>query len=144
MKPSSAIILLLAVVPLLEIYVLLEVGGVVGALPTVFLVVFTAVLGMLLVRWQGLATLGRLQRALSLGQLPALEMMEAVMLLLSGALLLTPGFVTDSLGFLLLIPGVRRGLIAYWLRTGMARGFRPEEEETRSRVIEGQYRRRDE
>lgn len=83
----------------------------IGAFPTIALVVFTAVLGTLLLRAQGLATIGRVQASLAAGQLPALEMMEGVVLLLCGALLLTPGFFTDAIGFLGLVTPLRRHLI---------------------------------
>ena len=105
------LLILFIVVPLVEIYLLLKVGGLIGALPTIALVVFTAVLGTLLLRMQGLATLARVQASIAAGRLPALEMMEGVVLLLCGALLLTPGLFTDAIGFLFLITPLRRGLI---------------------------------
>jgi UPF0716 protein FxsA len=106
-------------VPVVEIYLLIKVGGWLGALPTVFLVVFTAVLGVLLLRQQGFAALRRVQAALAHGQIPAMELLEGVLITLGGALLLVPGFFTDGLGFLLLIPPVRRWLV----RTLMDRHF---------------------
>lgn len=105
------LLILFIVVPIIEIYFLIKVGGLFGALPTIALVVFTAVLGTLLLRWQGLSTIARVQANLAVGQVPAIEMMEGVVLLLCGALLLTPGFFTDAIGFLCLITPVRRGLI---------------------------------
>ena len=105
------LLILFIVVPIIEIYFLVKVGGLIGALPTIALVVFTAVLGTLLLRWQGLSTIARVQANLAAGQVPAIEMMEGVVLLLCGALLLTPGFFTDAIGFLCLITPVRRGLI---------------------------------
>ena len=99
------------IVPLIEIYLLIKVGGWIGALPTVFLVVFTAVLGALLLRQQGFSTLRRMQEAMAHGQIPAMELVEAVLLTLGGALLLTPGFFTDALGLVCLIPPARRWLI---------------------------------
>ncbi|MFP5507157.1 MAG: FxsA family protein [Gammaproteobacteria bacterium] len=98
-------------VPLIEIYLLIKVGGWIGALPTVFMVVFTAVLGVLLLRQQGLATLQRVQATMARGQVPALELLEAMLLTFGGALLLVPGFFTDALGFLCLVPPFRRWLI---------------------------------
>ena len=97
-------------VPLVEIYVLIQVGRVIGAGTTVGLVVFTAVLGAWLLRGQGLATVARARATLDQGQLPALELVEGLILLLAGVLLLTPGFVTDALGFAALLPPVRRSL----------------------------------
>lgn len=143
-------ILLLAVfftVPLIEIYLLIKVGGWIGALPTVFMVVFTAVLGALLLRQQGLATLQRVQATMARGQIPALELLEALLLTFGGALLLTPGFFTDALGFLCLIPPFRRWLIrALFDRYFLARqrprppGAPPGEGPV---TLEGEYKRED-
>ncbi|GAB4289926.1 MAG: FxsA family protein [Methylophaga sp.] len=108
--------LLFLLVPLIEIYFLIQVGKVIGAGWTVFLVVGTAVLGAFLLRLQGFSTLQRAQTVMASGQIPAVEMLEGLTLLISGALLLTPGFVTDALGFMLLIPPVRQGLIRQMLK----------------------------
>ncbi len=148
--------ILFLTIPLLEIYLLIQVGEVIGALPTVFMVVFTAVLGVALLRWQGLMTLTRVQTAMARGELPATAMIEGVFLLLAGALLLTPGFFTDAIGFALLVPPLRRALAQSLLLRGL---FQPpgfgrdpfsgpcsagEPEERRGpRVIEGDYERRD-
>lgn len=94
-------------VPLLEIYLLIEVGGAIGAFPTVLAVVFTAVLGVTLIRIQGFSTLQKAQGAMNQGMLPATEMFEGLMLLFAAVCLLIPGFFTDALGFLLLIPPFR-------------------------------------
>ncbi|MFZ5622160.1 MAG: FxsA family protein [Pseudomonadota bacterium] len=104
-------LLLFLGIPLIEIYLLIQVGGWIGALPTVFLVVFTAVLGVLLLRQQGFAALQRVQAAMAQGQIPAMELLEAMLLTLGGILLLVPGFFTDALGFLCLIPPLRRWLV---------------------------------
>ncbi len=111
-----ALLLVFLVVPLVEIYVLIEVGGIIGALPTVLACVGTAFLGGGLLRYQGFQTLRRAQRNMDRGQIPAMEMFEGVALAIGGALLLTPGFVTDVAGFLCLIPWTRRALIAAALR----------------------------
>ncbi len=105
------LLLLFLLVPVIEIYLLIEVGSIIGALPTIFLVVFTAVVGAALLRWQGFTTFQRVREALARGEVPAIEMMEGVVLLICGALLLTPGFFTDAVGFLCLIPAVRRHFI---------------------------------
>ncbi len=111
MIPFPLLFLLFLLVPLLEIYLLIEVGGVIGALPTVALVVLTAVLGAFLLRLQGFSTMNRMRATMMRGRLPAVEILEGGALLLAGALLLTPGFFTDAIGFLLLIPPLRRYLI---------------------------------
>ena len=100
-------------VPLIEIYFLIKIGSMVGAGYTILLVVFTAVLGAFLVRAQGFATFARVQMQLGKGQLPALEMFEGLFLFVAGALLLTPGFFTDAIGFVFLTPPLRRKIIAY-------------------------------
>ncbi len=118
--------LLFLLVPLVEIYFLIQVGKVIGAGWTVFFVVFTAVLGAALLRVQGLSTLNRVQRSLEQGRLPAIELVEGLMLLVAGALLLTPGFVTDAIGFLLLVPPLRRRAARWLIRKGlMGGGFPP-------------------
>jgi len=104
-------LLLFIIVPLVEIYLLIEIGTVIGALMTVALCVLTAVVGGVLLRYQGLQTMFRAQANLSRGQVPAIEMFEGVALAIGGALLLTPGLVTDVLGFLCLIPWSRRMMI---------------------------------
>jgi len=119
MRPFQSLFLVFLLVPVLEIYLLIKVGSLIGALPTVFMVVFTAVLGAFLLRVQGFATLARFQRSVEQGQLPATTLIEGALLLLAGALLLTPGFFTDAVGFVLLVPPLRRRLAAYLLRRGL-------------------------
>ncbi len=90
--------------------ILIEIGGLIGVLPTVGLVVLTAVAGIWLLRLEGLATLRRVQNRFARGETPERELLEGVMLIFGGALLLTPGFATDAAGFICLIPGLRRPL----------------------------------
>jgi UPF0716 protein FxsA len=94
-------------VPIIEIYLLIQVGQVFGAGWTVLLVVLTAVIGVWLLRIQGLSTLTRAQRRLQENELPAREILEGMALVVAGAFLLTPGFFTDTIGFLLLFPPTR-------------------------------------
>lgn len=94
-------------VPLLEITVFVLVGSKIGVLPTIGLVILTAVMGSVLLRWQGFSALGRIQTELAAHRVPGKEMVQGVMILLAAFLLLTPGFVTDTLGLLLFIPAVR-------------------------------------
>ncbi len=140
------LLLLFFAVPLVEIYVLLEVGGIVGVLPTIALVVLTAVIGAGLIRAQGLATLRRVQQELERGELPAVAIIEAALLLVAGALLLTPGFVTDTIGFLILVPPLRRRAIQSFLaRRVVAAAAAPGQGDPRGpRIIEGEFRREDE
>lgn len=107
-------------VPILEIAVFIQVGGYLGLGPTLGLVVLTAVLGAWQLRAQGLATLLRARRQIDRGALPARELFDGACLLVAGALLLTPGFVTDAAGFLLFVPPVRdflRGRLARFIAT---------------------------
>ena len=112
MSPFQLLFVVFLLVPLIEIWLLIQVGSVIGAGWTIFLVVLTAVLGATLVRAQGLSTYGRIQATLARGQMPALEMLEGLALFLAGALLLTPGFFTDAVGFLLLFPPTRIWLVS--------------------------------
>lgn len=93
-------------------YLLLKAGGYFGAPLTIAAVMFTAVVGVALLRRQGLATLLRGQEKIAAGQLPASEMAEGLLLAVAGPLLLTPGFITDAAGFALLVPAVRRAFAA--------------------------------
>ncbi len=112
----QSLLILFILVPILEIYLLISVGSVIGAGSTIFLVLLTAVIGTLLLRHQGLYTMTKAQQQIAAGEMPTQAMFEGILLLLSGALLLTPGFFTDSLGLLLLIPAVRQALMAGLLR----------------------------
>lgn len=104
-----ALLLLAAfiLVPLIEIGLFIEVGGWIGLWPTLGLIILTAVVGTMLLRQQGLATLRRAQSQMDAGQVPAKELFDGACLLIGGFLLLTPGFFTDAVGFLLLMPPIR-------------------------------------
>ena len=136
--------LLFLTVPLAEIYVLLEVGSVIGALPTVGAVVLTAVIGAALVRAQGLSTLMRIRASLDAGEIPAMALLEGAFLLVAGALLLTPGFLTDAVGFACLCPPLRRALIEHYLIEKLAEAQRRGGQPGGPTVIEGEYRREEE
>ena len=92
------------IMTLLEIYVLVSVGESIGGLSTVLLVVVTALIGSTLLKQQGWSTMAKAQNAMANGQTPAFEMLEGVVILISGILLLTPGFITDTVGLLGLMP----------------------------------------
>ena len=100
-------ILLFIFTPLIEIYLLIQIGSEIGALLTIALILFTAGLGVTLLRIQGLITLTKIRQSLDRGELPAATMLEGLMLLIAGALLLTPGFFTDAIGFICLVPYIR-------------------------------------
>ena len=110
--PGLGLFLLAALigVPLIEIALFIRVGGWIGLGPTLALIVLTAVLGVAILRWQGIGVMLRAQRLLAAGSLPVLEVFEGLCLVIAGVLLLIPGFFTDAIGGLLLLPPVRRAL----------------------------------
>jgi UPF0716 protein FxsA len=116
------ITLIFLIVPVLEIYLLIEVGQVIGAMWTAFLVVLTAVIGVRLLKIQGISTLTRAQNKMQSGQAPAQEMLEGIGLVLAGAFLLTPGFFTDTVGFVLLFPPTRIWLVGKIVSNMMVSG----------------------
>ena len=103
------------IIPIIEIYLLIEIGSMFGALSAVALVILTGFLGAFLARMQGLQTLYRIQESLREGRKPSGELLDALLIGIAGLVLLTPGFLTDSAGFLLLIPATRNA-IKNWLR----------------------------
>ena len=107
--------LLFALVPVAEIYVLVSVGGAIGVFPTIALVLLTALAGAHLARMQGLSTMVRIRENLDQGFMPAEELLDAVLIFLAGMALLTPGFLTDLCGLLILLPATRN-IFKRWLR----------------------------
>ena len=112
------------VVTLAEIYVLVSVGQAIGGLSTVLLVVITAFIGTSLLRQQGWSTMAKAQQSMAEGRTPAMEMLEGVVILVSGILLLTPGFLTDGLGLLGLMPWSRHYFINHFLEKNAERVFK--------------------
>jgi UPF0716 protein FxsA len=112
----AKLFLIFLFVPLIEIYFLIQIGDVIGAGFTISIVVLTALIGAALVRFQGLTTLARAQREMRNARMPAMEVVEGALLLLAGALLLIPGFVSDALGFIILIPPLRQRLVQRFLK----------------------------
>ena len=112
------------VVTLAEIYVLVSVGQAIGGLSTVLLVIITAFIGSSLLKQQGWSTMAKAQQSMSEGRTPAMEMMEGVVILVSGILLLTPGFLTDVLGLLGLMPWSRSYFINHFLEKNAERVFK--------------------
>ena len=111
------------VVTLAEIYVLVTVGQAIGGLSTVLLVIITAFIGSRLLKQQGWSTMAKAQQSIADGRTPALEMFEGVVILVSGVLLLTPGFITDILGLLGLMPWSRSYFINHFLEKNAERVF---------------------
>ena len=140
MSAVRLLLVLFLVVPIAEIWVLIEVGSVVGAVATIGLVVLTAVVGAALMRAQGLATLFRARAAMAKGEVPALELLEGAVILIAGALLLTPGFITDAAGFACLVPSLRRRLIFATVSLRPAGTPRPHgRPQHDGRTLEGEY-----
>jgi len=156
------LLLIFVILPIIELTVLIKVGSHIGVLWTLALIFLTAIIGVTLLRAQGLATLMRASRKLEEGTVPAQELAEAFLLALAGALLITPGFVTDAFGFALLVPVLRHKLLGSVLKMlqvrtvgGMSRTVyaerdvfrRPEQQIHRNSgqtdVIDGEYRRED-
>ncbi len=108
-------LLIFFLTPIAEMYLLIEVAGYIDAWPTIGLVMLTAVVGVALLKRQGLSTLTRGMGRLERGEVPATEMAEGILLAVAGALLVTPGFITDTVGFVLLFPPSRRALAAQML-----------------------------
>ena len=111
------------VVTLAEIYVLVSVGGAIGAWSTILLVIITALIGSTLLKQQGWSIMAKAQQSIAEGRTPALEMLEGVVILVSGVLLQTPGFITDGLGLLGLMPWSRRYFINHFLEKNAERVF---------------------
>lgn len=101
------LLVIFIVVPIVELYVLLEVGGLIGIGPTIALILITGIAGAYLTRAQGFNILRRIQFEMSQGRLPAEHLLDGAMVLTGGIVLLTPGFCTDLLGFFLLVPFTR-------------------------------------
>ena len=119
------IVLIFIIVPLAELYVIIQVGNAIGLIPTLFLLLLDALLGSMLLRHQGRAAWIQFNRALAENRLPHKEVFDGILVILGGALLLTPGFITDIFGLVLLIPPTRaivRGISSRIVRRRMAMG----------------------
>lgn len=143
---------LLLLFPVIELAVLIQVGSAIGVLPTLLLVIGTAILGSVLLRVAGLATAWRARERLARGELPEQEMLEGLLIAVGGGLLLLPGFISDVFGLLCLLPFTRRLLIGNLRQRMIAQAERqraffddPQARhgQTRANVIEGEFQRRD-
>ena len=131
-------------VPLIEIALFIQVGGAIGLWSTLAVVVVTAILGTTLVRAQGMRALADLQSSFNSLNNPTEPLAHGAMILFSGALLLTPGFFTDAVGFALLVPGVRRAVIRYVAARVKVQSFTMGAQETHYRpasedVVDGDF-----
>jgi UPF0716 protein FxsA len=131
------IFLPLVLVPLIEIALFIELGGWLGLWPTLAIVVLTALAGATLIRAQGLAALGEIRRRLERGEDPTGPLAHGALIVAAGLLLLTPGFFTDSLGLVLLVPAVRAAVIRFIARRIAAAAVRGPRR--RGGAVEGEY-----
>ncbi|MFL0804443.1 MAG: FxsA family protein [Agarilytica sp.] len=140
-----ALLLLFVAVPVIEMFILIKVGGVIGAPATIAMVLLTAMAGLALLKRQGMSTIVHAQQKMDSGELPVNEIVEGVFLAVGGALLLTPGFVTDAIGFCCLLPGLRhliiRQLIAV-LKPHIV-SYQASHQRDENHVIDGEFRRED-
>jgi len=160
------VFLLFILVPILEIALLIKVGGFLGFWMTLFIVILTAVIGTVMLRAQSFATLASVQARMQAGQLPAQELIGGAVLLVGGVLLLTPGFITDGIGFICLVPFTRAWLAKLIMSRVQMKAFhggatftnaqnpvnqpptghqspRPPISKDSSNIIEGEFRRED-
>lgn len=117
--------LIFSVVPIIELYLLIRVGKLIGALPTVALLLVVSLAGAWLVRSQGFVILRRIQDELAMGRLPAAGLLDGALVLLGGLLLLTPGFFSDVVGLFFIIHPTRaviKQFLGLWLQNRLARG----------------------
>ena len=147
-----AFLFLFLLFPLIELALLIQVGSAIGVIPTLLLVVGSAILGSVLLRVAGLATAWRARERLARGEMPEEEMFAGLLIAVGGGLLLLPGFISDVFGLLCLIPFPRNLLIGNLRRRAAEQALRQRafaddlaarSGQTRPNVIEGEYQRRD-
>lgn len=102
--------IIFVLVPLIELMLLIEVGGIIGSGWTFIIIIATALIGTKLVKQQGISTWSNIQTEMASGQLPARSLFDGICILISGVLLITPGFITDTIGFLLVTPAFRAAM----------------------------------
>jgi UPF0716 protein FxsA len=112
----GVLFLLFVIIPFAELFVIIKVGEAIGVVYTLALLVGMSILGAALVKREGLGVLRRARQRMDMGVVPGKELVDGVLILLAGALLLTPGFLTDAVGLLLLLPPVRAAMRAYAIR----------------------------
>jgi len=115
----ARLLILFITIPVVELILFMQIGSKIGIVPTFGIILVTGILGAWLTKLQGMRTLARYQQAINEGRLPHEEVMDGLMILVAGAVLLTPGFLTDALGFSLLVPAIRGGVrkrLAHYLK----------------------------
>jgi UPF0716 protein FxsA len=142
MNIARLVLVALLALPILEIYLLIQIGSLVGFLPTLLLLFGAAGLGTYLLQTQGWTSWNRMQQSLARGELPADELVNGAVIMAGGALLLLPGFLSDLAGLLCLVPFSRRW-IAAWLVSHRLQAAGVAAEAPATQVIEGEFKRED-
>ncbi len=130
-KQMNAVLLFIIVIPLIEIYLMIEIGGVIGALNTIFIIFFTAITGIYFAKLEGLNTMRSALNQIKKDEIPVNEIISGATLAFAALLLIIPGFLTDIIGFLLIIPFTRKKLIKI-----ISPKF--DTKETKKKIIEGE------
>ena len=128
-------LLLFILIPVIEIYFFILIGGAIGAFTTVLLIILTAAIGALVIRYQGLRIWRRMRQEIDSGIPPTVALWHSLLLATAGVLLLTPGFITDSIGVLLLIPSLR-----LWMLRTLIRGWLQKKFSRKVVVMEGEFK----
>ena len=145
MKIIHWILLVFFLVPLAEIYILIEVGSIVGSLNIILFIVGTIIAGVILLRSRGFSCLHRTQACLRHGQLPALAIAEELMLAFAGTMLIFPGFLTDTIGIICLISPLRRRVLKQALDASLRvrAPYSNASKQPHTEILEGEYKRED-
>lgn len=143
------LLLLFILVPIIEVALFIKIGGLLGLWATLLIIFLTAVIGTFLVKNQGIAVIDKIKRNLLAFKDPTESIAHAALILVAGILLLTPGFFTDIVGFLLMIPQLR-GFVYFWIKSRLRlKGFSTEKENVDTNykdsftIIEGEYSNKD-
>ncbi len=129
------------ILPILEMYVLIKVGGSIGAFNTILLVLLTAFIGLILLRVEGFQTLFNARKKMQRSELPAQEIFSGFFLAIGGALLLTPGFITDVVGFFCILPITRTYIFGWIMQNFISKAFSGfSDVKTENDWIEGEYK----
>lgn len=134
---------LFLLIPLIEVVVFIQVGGQIGALWTILLTLATAVTGITLVKTQGVRTFYAAKSQLAQGEAPAMAVVEGILLLLAGVMLMIPGFVSDAMGALLLLPFAREACATTILEKALSARANRAQSAHKQNTIDGQFRRED-
>ena len=143
MNITQGLLVALLALPILELYLLIQIGGMIGFIPTLILLFGAAGLGTYLLQTQGWNTWMRLQQSLARGELPATELVNGAVIVAGGALLLLPGFLSDIVGLLCLIPLTRRVIAAWLVKSRLGLKNVATNSPNEPKVIEGEYKRED-